>query len=108
MGRVIQMVPGSIEHELRLRINSKVKLFAVGNSKRKLRDVAIDLINASELDWGDIAKGSFLSRGTIAKLAQDQTRWPQAETIERIIRFFNYQVVLSSVDIKGVYSNKPK
>lgn len=94
--------------EVRKRIESKVKLIAIGNSKRKLRDVAVDLVNASDLSWKDVANGCFLSPTTIKKLAKDETKNPQSETIERVFRFFNMQVQLNGDTIKGQYANKPK
>ena len=94
--------------EVRKRIGAKVKLAAIGNSKRKMRDVAVDLINASDMDWKDIAAGCYLSKATIAKLAKDQTRNPQSETIERVFRFFNMRMSLEGEMIKGQYANQPK
>jgi len=94
--------------EVRIRIGSKVKMQAIGNSKRKLRDVAVDLINASNLRWKDIANGCYLSPATIAKLARDETKNPQSETIERVFRFFNMQVNMGDLVIKGQYANQPK
>lgn len=90
------------------RISSKVQLTAVGNSKRKLRDVAVDLINASDMSWQTIAEGTFLTAMTVKRLAQDITKNPQAETIERVFRFFSYEVALSATEIKTSYANKHK
>jgi len=89
-------------------ITSKVKLQAIGNSKRKMRDVAIDLINQSGLDWSYIAGGCYLSKSTIAKLAKDETKNPQSETLERIFRFFDMKMSLSNEVIKRQYTNQPK
>lgn len=100
--------PEKIALLLRTKINQKVKLTAIGNSKRKIQDIAVDLINASEMPWGEIATGTFLSIGTIKNLATGKTTRPQAETVERIFRFFNFQIDLSSVAIKAGFANKPK
>lgn len=99
---------GTYSDEVKTRIGAKVKLQAIGNSKRKLRDVAVDLINASGLDWKTIAAGCYLSKATIGKLAKDETKNPQSETIERVFRFFDMQMSLSNEIIKGQYSNRPK
>lgn len=94
--------------EIRDRLAAKVKLQAIGNSKRKLRDVTVDLVNASGMDWKTIADGCFLSKSTIANLAKDRTQNPQSETVERVFRFFDMRVSLTDEPIKGQYANKPK
>ena len=94
--------------EVKTRIGAKVKLQAVGNSKRKLRDVAVDLVNASGMGWAEIAAGCYLSKATIGNLAKDKTKNPQSETIERVFRFFDMRVMLSGENIKGKYLNQPK
>jgi hypothetical protein len=98
----------SLKQEMRERLDKKVKLRAVGNTHRKLRDVAVDLINAADLPYAEIAAGTYLCKSTIKNLGNDHTRNPQSETLERIFRFFEYNVALDRVAIKAQYRNQPK
>lgn len=91
----------SVAKKIRDKIGASVTLSALGNSNRSLRDVAVDFINASELDWQDIADGTFLCKGTIGKLAQDITQKPQLETVERILKFFDCRVDMRGEIVKG-------
>lgn len=93
---------------IRARISKHVNLSALGNSNRSMRDLAVDLINQSKLDHEEIATGCFLCKQTISNLADDITRHPQDQTLERIFRFFNFKVSLVEEKIKAQYANKPK
>lgn len=90
------------------QIKAKVKLAAIGNSDRKLKDVAQDLVNASGMSFAEVANGCFLCISTVKKLARGATRNPQSETIERVFRFFNMRVDLSGEPIKEKYANRKK
>ena len=98
----------SIETKIRNRIKANVQMRALGNSNRSLRDVAVDLINASKLDWQDIADGTYLCKGTIAKLAQDITLNPQLQTVERIMKFFDCRVNMVGEVVTGDNLLRPK
>lgn len=93
---------------LRKRIARHVKLTALGNSNRSMRDIAVDLINQSNLDIAEIAEGCFLCTQTVKNLAEDITEHPHTETLERIFRFFNFKVQLHEERINTTYQNKPK
>lgn len=93
---------------LRKKISRHVKLYALGNSNRSMRDIAVDLINQSNLDHQTIAEGCFLCTQTIRKLAEDITEHPHTETLERIFRFFNFKVQLHEEALQSSYQNKPK
>ena len=98
----------SIAAEIRRNINANVALTALGNSNRKLKDVAVDLINASGQKYKVIASDCFLCTSTIAKLAKGITQNPQAETIERIFRNFEYQLDMKAVKLNAKYANRAK
>lgn len=83
---------------------------ALGNSKRGLKEVASDLIN----DYGrhrkrELCDGCFLSPATLERVADcDPDYRPQADTLERIIRFFGGEITFNSVVIKPRFRNQPK
>jgi hypothetical protein len=98
----------SVEKKIRDQIAGIVAMRALGNSNRSLRDVAVDLINASNMDWEDIADGCYLCKGTIGNLAQDITLNPQLQTVERVMKFFDCRVDLTGEIVKGPNLLKPK
>jgi hypothetical protein len=98
----------SIAKKIRDNISVTVDLRALGNSNRSLRDIAVDLINASGLAWEDIADGTFLCKGTIGNLAKDITKNPQLQTVERVIKFFDCRVDLRGEVVKGPNLLQPK
>jgi transcriptional regulator with XRE-family HTH domain len=98
----------SVAKKIRDNIAANVKLSALGNSNRSLRDVCIDLINASGLYWEDIADGTYLCRSTIGNLAKDITQNPQLQTIERIMKFFDCRVDINGEVVKGINMLQPK
>lgn len=98
----------SVEKKIRDKIAANINMRALGNSTRSLRDVAVDLINASGMDWEDIADGTYLCKGTIANLAQDITRNPQLQTVERVMKFFDCRVDMVGEVIKGPNLLQPK
>ena len=98
----------SIAKKIRDQINANVLLSALGNSNRSLRDVSVDLINASGLDWDVIADGTYLCKGTIGNLAQDITLNPQLQTVERVLKFFDCRVDMRGEVVKGDNLLKPK
>ena len=98
----------SIEKKIRAKITANVALSALGNSNRSMRDVAVDLINASGLDWDVIADGCYLCKGTIGNLAQDITQNPQLQTVERVMKFFDCRVDLKGEVVRGPNLLQPK
>lgn len=100
--------PQQYKSLLQQRIAEKVELHSGGNSKRKLRDMAADAINASDQPWSEIAKGTCLTVTTIRKLSQGETGNPQSDTLERVLRHFGIELTGQFVDIKPQYHNKPK
>ena len=94
--------------KLRAAVSEKVDMQALGNSDRDMKTVAIDLIHASKISYKDIAYGAFLCEATVKKLATEKTRWPRADTIERIYRYFGVQLTGELVAMKHQYSNKAK
>lgn len=98
----------SVEKQIRDKIKAEVQLRALGNSNRSLRDIAVDLINASNLDWETIAEGTYLCKSTIGNLAKDITQNPQLQTVERVIKFFDCRVDLTGELVKGPNLLQPK
>ncbi|RLA51625.1 MAG: hypothetical protein DRR42_09915 [Gammaproteobacteria bacterium] len=98
----------SVEKKIRDKIAGNVQLHALGNSNRSLRDVAVDLINASDMHWEDIADGCYLCKSTIANLAKDITQNPQLQTVERIIKFFDCRININGEIVKGINLLQPK
>jgi hypothetical protein len=96
-------------------ILSKSKV--LGNSHRGLKELCSDVLNdaiSSEKDWKIISKGTFLSVSTLKRMALltetehgDPYR-PQADTCERILRYFNTELVGQTTRIKSQYRNQPK
>lgn len=89
-------------------IDRKVKLKAIGNDSRTMRDLTVDLINASGEQWQAIADGCFLAPQTVKRLAQDKTKRPAGDTLERVFRYFGYEVQLNRVAIQSRFQNAPK
>jgi len=98
----------SVAKKIRDQIAANVALSALGNSNRSMRDVAVDLINASGLQWEYIADGCYLCKGTIKNLAKDITQNPQLQTVERVMKFFDCRVDLKGEIVKGGNLLKPK
>ena len=85
------------------------KRVALGNSRRGFKEVASDLLNATNLKPGAIAAGTFLSPATVARVMDCEDNYrPQAETLERCLRFCNAEVEFHETDIKAQYGNRPK
>jgi transcriptional regulator with XRE-family HTH domain len=98
----------SISKTIRDNINATVELAALGNTSRKMKDVAADLINASGMDHEEVAANCYLCQSTITNLASGKTKNPQSETIERVFRAFAYQLDMKAVKLNAKYANKPK
>ena len=98
----------SIGRTIRANIESNVALVAIGNSERKMKDLAVDLINASGMSYEDIADKCYLCKGTIKNLATEVTKNPQSETLERIFRAFEFRLDLNAVRLNERFANKPK
>lgn len=101
----------SIKQQVMNSIYSKVKLSAIGNSKRKMMDVAIDCINeriSRGHDIKDIAGDCYLGQKTISNLIEGITMNPQSETLERIFRACEMSMTLEHGMIKNKYLNQPK
>lgn len=89
------------------------KVKALGNSNVKLSDLASDLVNKHG-DLKEIADGSFLHISTVKRIAsldptlQGDEYKPNADTVERIFKFFNAEVQIKSVAIKPRFKNQAK
>lgn len=86
---------------------------ALGNSKRGLKEVASDLCNQvarnDKKGLREMADGTFLCKQTLQRVMDCEEGYrPQADTLERIFRYFNAEISFNEVVIKGRYQNKPK
>ena len=86
------------------------KTQALGNSKRGLKEVASDLCNQFDRKHASkIAEGCFLSKGTVIRVMDCEENYkPQADTLERILRYFNAQIHFTEVVIKPRFRNHEK
>lgn len=98
----------TIEAEIRKRLKAQVSLKFGGNDNRSMREVAVDMIHASGMDWKSIAHGTYLAKSTIKNLATEKTQYPRYDTIERVYKFFEYEANLKPVTLKAEYANQPK
>ncbi len=83
---------------------------ALGNTKRGLKEVCSDLLcQYDRKEAGKIAAGCFLSRATVLRVMDcDEAYRPQADTLERILRYFNAQIMFAEVKIKAEFQNHEK
>jgi len=88
--------------------NGKVKLISGGNSNRKRKNVLIDMIHQSGESYKDIAAGAYLAARTVRNLAEEVTQNPQSETEERLLAYFQTEMIYEGVVLKPNYRNKPK
>ena len=98
----------SIGKEIRRSIAQNVALDSGGNSHRSLQNVAVDLINASGMSWKEVASGCFLCTATVKNLATGKTRFPRADTLDRVYRFYEYKIGFRRESIKSEFQNHPK
>ena len=104
-----------IELDIRNRILDGTKM--LGNSKRGMKEVCSDLVNQHLQSGGKmqaLQDGTFLSWATLDRMAalreaeSGADYKPNADTCERILRFFGAEVTFTQVAIKSAYLNKPK
>lgn len=93
------------------------RMRALGNTHRGFKEVASDLVNQYREQGGDfksLADGTYLSPNTLDRISkltetkQGDPYRPNADTCERIFRYFGAEVNFSTVTIKSTYRNKPK
>lgn len=102
-------------HSIKSAIFDRVNNVALGNSTRGLKEVASDLLNAQGRgQLNNICKGTFLARTTVERVMElTETEYgdpyrPQSETLERIFRYCNAEIVLNEIKIKPKFRNAPK
>jgi hypothetical protein len=91
-------------------ILNRVKEVALGNTRVGFKEVASDLLNAQGRDQiKNICQGTFLSRGTVERVMECEPEYrPQSDTLERIFRYCNAEVVFNETTIKAKFQNTPK
>ncbi len=89
----------------------------LGNSNLGFKEVCSDLVNNFRERGGqakELTDGTFLSAATldrISKLEDTETGnpyRPNADTCERILKFFGAEVSFNQVQVKSRFLNKPK
>lgn len=90
---------------------------ALGNSDTGLKEVCSDLVNSYGVDSKSLqrlATGTFLSTATLKRMSkltetEDGAPYrPNADTCERIFKFFGAQISFNTVKISPRYQNQPK
>lgn len=105
MGRVKQ-------EDVKNAILKKAK--ALGNTHTGLKEVVSDLLNAHGGDLKAVEKGTFLCKSTLQHLQtlEDSPGGnpyrPQAETLERVLRYFGAEITFNEVTIGRKFRNRPK
>ena len=93
---------------------NEIKRKALGNSNIGLKEICCDLLN-QEIPHGDakalmrVANGTFLCPSTLLRVLDCEENYsPQAQTLERIMRYCNISLTTDYVVIKTPYLNNPK
>lgn len=88
---------------------------ALGNSDRGLKEVVSDVLNSyGRGNLANVEKGTFLSRTTLDRLmtleeTEDGNPYrPQADTLERVLKYFGAELHFSQVVISPRWLPKPK
>jgi len=93
------------------------KTRALGNSSRGLKEVCSDLLHQHGVKGKDLKRlcaGTFLSETTIERMATLKEAEsglpyrPNADTCERILKYFGAEIHFDQVDISYKHQNKPK
>lgn len=91
-----------------------IKRQALGNSELGLKEMCCDLLN-QEIPHGDakalmrVANGTFLCPSTLVRVLDCESAYsPQAQTLERILRYCNMSLTANYELIKTQFMNKPK
>lgn len=91
-------------------ILNRVTEIALGNTRTGFKEVASDLLNAQGRDQiRNIVAGTFLSRHTIERVMDCEDNYkPMSDTLERIFRYCNAEVVFNETTIRKKFQNTPK
>lgn len=90
---------------------------ALGNTERGLKEVCSDLLNQHGITGADLSRlrtGTFLSDSTLKRMATltdsetGRPYRPNADTCERVLRYFGAELRFDQVVISSRYANKPK
>ncbi|MDH5183984.1 MAG: helix-turn-helix domain-containing protein [Gammaproteobacteria bacterium] len=90
------------------RIMKAVDIRALGNSDRNMKDVAIDLVNASGWTYKEVAEQAYLAPTTVQNLVEEKTQFPRYDTIERIYRVFGVELRGTMAKVDYQYRLQPK
>lgn len=105
-----------MKQQLKKVIADRSQLTALGNSKKKLVNVASDICHElkDKTSINHICNATFLSRVTVTRLLDmsesesGRPYQPNADTVERIFIAAGYGLNFEPVNIKAQYSNQPK
>lgn len=98
----------TVESQITSAIESAISKKVLGNSRRGLQALCQDLINNSTMGAVDIAHEAFLHPATVKKLASGETKYPRADTCERILRTFEVALYPGQEQLKMTYRNQKK
>lgn len=90
------------------KIAAKVNRTVLGNSHRSIQDLCADLVNNSDQEMADIAHDCFLHPTTVRKLAGGITRFPRADTCERVLKHFQLKLHADCEVYSPRYRNQKK
>lgn len=103
--------------KLDIKNSMLTKAKALGNSSRGLKEVCSDLLNQHGISGKDMKRvcdGTFLCPTTIERMAKltesegGEPYRPNADTCERILRYFGAEMHFDQVTIAPKYMNKSK
>lgn len=101
-------VKAQVSEALENRVKKRVNMRVLGNQDRCLKDLCADLINNSTLDQSEIAHICYLHPTTVKKLAAGITKYPRADTCERILRSFQLELSAGELPLDPKYRNQKK
>ena len=105
-----------MQAQLKKVIADRAQISALGNTKKKLVNVASDICHElkDKTSINHICNATFLSRVTVTRLLDmnesetGRPYMPNADTVERIFTAAGYGLSFDSVKIKPQFSNQPK
>lgn len=104
-------------HQIEIKNRLLTSQMALGNTQRGLKEVCSDLLNdfiKGKTQMKSAMDGTFLCKETLERMMKlDETDngypyRPNADTCERILRFFGAAITFDQVRITPKFQNKPK
>jgi hypothetical protein len=110
------MATSIMKAQLKRAMAERVKLMALGNSNKKLVNVASDICHElkDSTSIKHICESTCLSRVTVTRLLDmnesesGRPYMPNSDTVERVFIAAGYGLVFEPIAIKPKFSNEPK